>query len=247
MSAEIVTKPPLATVSSFACPKCAVSKSGKRSCCGQDGAWFKNCGDPGDSKFDHTWTEGIKACKPTRVTTTLAATTGGVSSMPVPCDQASDFEGSKAIDDSGNTCRDIAPLFIPSSVGECGDKLGESTKGEMIKHFYTQCCKPGSKPNGICGFKLTLPCDQASDFDGTKQLDDDSTTCYSATAYLPSSAEYCDEKIFGSSETMGDMVKHIHSACCKPGSKPNGICGYKLSTSTPCQSKSAGEFLPGNK
>ena len=45
------------------CPKCGnVSKSRKRSCCAHGGAWFKNCGDTGDTKFDHTWTEGMQAC-----------------------------------------------------------------------------------------------------------------------------------------------------------------------------------------
>ena len=46
------------------CPKCGtVKKSGKYSCCARDGAWFKNCGDAGDTNVDHTWAEGIQACK----------------------------------------------------------------------------------------------------------------------------------------------------------------------------------------
>ena len=46
------------------CVKCGMSKkSGKRSCCARGGAWFKNCGDAGDKKFDHTWVEGIQACE----------------------------------------------------------------------------------------------------------------------------------------------------------------------------------------
>ena len=40
-----------------------MSQAGKHSCCARGGAWFKNCGDVGDTKFDHTWTEGIQACK----------------------------------------------------------------------------------------------------------------------------------------------------------------------------------------
>ena len=52
------------TIVSAVCPKCGTSKkTGKRSCCASSGAWFKNCGDVGDTKFDHTWTEGIRACK----------------------------------------------------------------------------------------------------------------------------------------------------------------------------------------
>ena len=48
---------------SITCPKCATKKDGKRTCCGRGGSWFQNCGDPGDSKFDHTWFQGIQACK----------------------------------------------------------------------------------------------------------------------------------------------------------------------------------------
>ena len=29
----------------------------------RDGAWFKKCGDVGDSKFEHTWSEGIQVCE----------------------------------------------------------------------------------------------------------------------------------------------------------------------------------------
>ena len=50
--------------SSGACIKCGTTKkSGKRSCCARGGAWFKKCGDADDTKFDHTWTEGIETCK----------------------------------------------------------------------------------------------------------------------------------------------------------------------------------------
>ena len=46
------------------CRKCAATKaSGKFSCCARGGAWYKICGDADDGKFDHTWTEGIWACK----------------------------------------------------------------------------------------------------------------------------------------------------------------------------------------
>ena len=48
------------------CPKCGTDKrSGKRTCCAPGGAWVKKCGIPGDSKFDHTWLEGIQACNST--------------------------------------------------------------------------------------------------------------------------------------------------------------------------------------
>ena len=48
-----------------ACPECGIiSKSGKRSCCGRGGSWFGNCGSASGMKLDHTWHEGIRACKP---------------------------------------------------------------------------------------------------------------------------------------------------------------------------------------
>ena len=49
---------------SMLCPKCNINmQSGKVSCCYSGGAWHGNCGEPGDPNFDHTWFEGIQACK----------------------------------------------------------------------------------------------------------------------------------------------------------------------------------------
>ena len=56
--------PPITGKPSKTCPKCvAIKKSKKLSCCARGGSWYKNCGDEGDSKFDHTWYEGAEACK----------------------------------------------------------------------------------------------------------------------------------------------------------------------------------------
>ena len=53
-----------ATSSTSECPACAaIKKSGKLSCCARGGAWFKNCGDDAGTDLDHTWAEGIQACK----------------------------------------------------------------------------------------------------------------------------------------------------------------------------------------
>ena len=55
---------PVLSMVEVTCPKCGTTKkSGKLSCCARGGAWFKKCGDGGDTKFEHTWTEGIQACK----------------------------------------------------------------------------------------------------------------------------------------------------------------------------------------
>ena len=54
----------LATRNNKHCSKCGSTKqSGKQSCCARGGAWFENCGDVGDTQFDHTWAEGIKVCE----------------------------------------------------------------------------------------------------------------------------------------------------------------------------------------
>ena len=46
------------------CLKCGSGrKLGVLSCCARGGTWFKKCGDARDTEFDHTWAEGIKACK----------------------------------------------------------------------------------------------------------------------------------------------------------------------------------------
>ena len=53
----------MTTISSI-CPKCGlIEKSGKASCCGRGGSWFKNCGATGNTKRHHTWYEGIQVCK----------------------------------------------------------------------------------------------------------------------------------------------------------------------------------------
>ena len=56
-----------ATPASNKCPKCATNNAGKLTCCSRRGGWFKNCGDPGDPNFDHSWEEGLKACNGTRM------------------------------------------------------------------------------------------------------------------------------------------------------------------------------------
>ena len=55
---------PTSTIDNLVCSKCGTTRqSGKRSCCARGGAWFKKCGDVGDTHVDHTWAEGVIACK----------------------------------------------------------------------------------------------------------------------------------------------------------------------------------------
>ena len=53
------------TITVSVCPRCGtIGKSGKPSCCGRGGSWFRNCGGAGKTKLQqHTWHEGIQACK----------------------------------------------------------------------------------------------------------------------------------------------------------------------------------------
>ena len=49
---------------SSTCPECGIiGKFGEASCCGRGGSWFGNCGSAGNANLDHTWYEGIRACK----------------------------------------------------------------------------------------------------------------------------------------------------------------------------------------
>ena len=87
----------------------------------------------------------------------------------------------------------------------------------------------------------SYPCDQASDFLGTKfGLCDQATIA----AQMPSSATECAAKSSDGS-TKASRVKLLYAHCCKPGSKPNEICGTKRETATPCKAKSV--FLPDAK
>ena len=63
-NARIKTPARTTTTMSSVCPKCGtIGKSGKSSCCGRGGSWFRNCGRAGNAKHGHTWFEGIRTCK----------------------------------------------------------------------------------------------------------------------------------------------------------------------------------------
>ena len=65
--------------SSNRCLKCGTAKkSGDRSCCARGGAWFKRCGDAGNEQFDHTWAEGIQACKDALTSTSAESSLKGM-------------------------------------------------------------------------------------------------------------------------------------------------------------------------
>ena len=57
-----------------------MDKSGKMSCCGRGGSWFRNCGGSGNTKLAHTWSEGTQACKSRSQSTVVAKQKGKDSS-----------------------------------------------------------------------------------------------------------------------------------------------------------------------
>ena len=62
----------LSEESNSSCSKCGIiRKTDKLSCCARGGAWFENCGDVWESQFDHTWAEGMLACKNLKSTVML--------------------------------------------------------------------------------------------------------------------------------------------------------------------------------
>ena len=55
---------PYIDLANMMCPNCGMfKKSGRASCCAPGGTWYKNCGGTGENKFDHSWFEGVEACK----------------------------------------------------------------------------------------------------------------------------------------------------------------------------------------
>ena len=111
------------------CSKCGkMKKSSKFSCCARGGAWYDNCGDPGDPNFDHTWFEGFQACK------------------------------SKFIRLRGSCRRVLCNLnaFVPSAVPTTTSVSGVSDKecskcGNMNKSGKISCCARGGSWYGYCG------------------------------------------------------------------------------------------------
>merc|ERR1712032_118749 len=99
------------------CTKCGTTmKSGKASCCAPGGAWFKKCGDPGDSNFDHTWFEGIQACKSKFTADPLGSTTITTSTATITTTLATITTTSKPEGPPSTT----ATTIVSSKCIKCG-------------------------------------------------------------------------------------------------------------------------------
>ena len=112
---------------------------------------------------------------------------------------------------------------------------------ESTTYVHTTTVPP--TPTSRSRTSMLLPCDQASDFEAQNTVRGSQTCEAAASLLLPSSAAECSEKPDGGA-TKAEILKMMYSECCKPGSKPNSVCGFQPSTSTPCENKDEGEFLP---
>ena len=88
-----------ATIAVSVCPRCGtIGKSGKPSCCGRGGAWFKNCGGAGNAKLDHSWYEGIQACKARSQSKTVVGNQlNGAQQKGIDSSQGADRTNAKSI------------------------------------------------------------------------------------------------------------------------------------------------------
>ena len=92
------------------CPKCAaIKKSGKLSCCAPGGAWFKNCGTIRNSNTDHTWVEGMQACKDVVGLFSVKAEAQFASiNQTTTTQQLNDVEKQRNIDSTIDTMYDVS-------------------------------------------------------------------------------------------------------------------------------------------
>ena len=114
-------------------------RNDNHNCCGGGGAWFNKCGNPDDSEFNHTWSEGIGACSAEVgsiiMSEVIDSTSHNVMSM-LSCDQASDYMGINVID-GGQTCESVVVFMLPVSPEECDDKI-DGCQGEHAE-IFTRC------------------------------------------------------------------------------------------------------------
>ena len=178
------------------CAKCGTMRDGKRSCCASDGAWVNTCGNSGDGNFEHTWGEGIEACR--AISDTAVRT-------PAVCTECGTMRnGKRSCCGSGgawfNKCGNPDDLEFDHTWSEgieaCSTEVASTTMAEPID----------STPRNTVP---TLPCEQASDFIGSNFIDA-GQTCASVVGWmLPVSPEECDDKPDGST-TKADMLKYVY-------------------------------------
>ena len=88
-----------AAIAVSVCPRCGtIGKSGKSSCCGRGGSWFRNCGGGGNTRLQHTWYEGIQACKArSQSKTIIGHQLNGAQRKDIDPSQGSDMVNDKTV------------------------------------------------------------------------------------------------------------------------------------------------------
>ena len=121
------------TTISSVCPRCGtIGKSGKSSCCGRGGSWFRNCGSVGNTKLRHTWYEGIQACIARTRSKTVIARQKGI--------------GSSHGDDMANNKVVIATTIKTFAVTSVNTSTPKSDSTSIITSAYTPDNAPITTP-----------------------------------------------------------------------------------------------------
>ena len=108
----------MATTAVSVCLRCGtIGKFGKMSCCGRGGSWFKSCGGAGNTKRQHTWHEGIQACKARSQSNTVIAQQLNVAQQKDKhSSQGVDMTNDKAV--SANTVSEATSIVTPTYTSE---------------------------------------------------------------------------------------------------------------------------------
>ena len=87
------------TITVSVCLRCGtIGKSGEMSCCGRGGSWFKSCGGSVHTKLQHTWYEGIQACKArSQSKTIIGHQLNGAQRKDIDPSQGSDMVNDKTV------------------------------------------------------------------------------------------------------------------------------------------------------
>ena len=130
-----------------ACTRCGtIAKSGKRSCCGRGGSWFKNCGGISDTKRHHMWYEGIQACKArSQSTTIIGHQLNGAQQEDIDPSEGAGVASYKAVLAATKTfeftsVNTSTPMLDTTSIVTSNASMTYSIHTSAIKAIATQGC-----------------------------------------------------------------------------------------------------------
>ena len=150
--ARIKTPADTTTAISSVCSRCGtIGKSGKSSCCGRGGSWFKNCGGSGNKKLHHTWYEGIQACKArSQSKAVVGQQLNGAQQKDIDSSEYDDMTKYKAVIAANKTFRFTSvnaltpmsdtPLIVTSTYTSGNVPITESTHTSASTSTITKGC-----------------------------------------------------------------------------------------------------------